>query len=234
MAACDPAPVVAAIADYRERIGALRAASANGVGYDPSNDYFGLADASVLYAMVRTHQPRTLLEVGSGNSTRVSRQAIRDGGLATRIVAFDPSPRVDIEPLVDEWHRQPVETSAIEGVFDRLQPGDILFIDSSHELRPANDCVFLYLRAIPALAPGVVVHVHDVFLPYDYPQSWVCDLKYPWNEQYLVHSMLMRGSAFDVLWPGFYLQRTRREFREWLRLPDDRAAQSLWLRTRQR
>lgn len=231
VAACDPAPLVARLRQYETRFESFRDPSANDVGYEFANDYFSSPDAETLYAMVRSVEPRTLIEVGSGNSTRIERQAIMDGHLPTTLISIDPSPRLDIESMADEWYRQPVETAAGRGLFDRLQSGDILFIDSSHEIKPGNDCVFLYLRVLPLLPPGVVIHIHDVFLPYEYPEPWVREYwNRPWTEQYLVHSMLTWGSGFQVLWPGYFLQRTCAQFSEWFPQLANRRAQSLWLR----
>jgi predicted O-methyltransferase YrrM len=231
VSACDPLPVVAAVRQHRQRFDTFLDAQANDVGYEFSNHYFSSPDAEVLYAMVRACQPRTIIEVGSGHSTKISRQAILDGGLSTQLIAIDPDPRVDIDALADELHKQAVETLETNA-FDRLQRGDILFIDSSHEIKPGNDCAFLYLRLMPLLPVGVVIHVHDIFLPFEYPESWIRDQHWPWTEQYLVQAMLMSGDAFEVLWPGYHLQQTCPEFAEWFPHAGNRRAQSFWLRKR--
>jgi hypothetical protein len=113
---------------------------------------------------------------------------------------------------------------------DTLHDGDILFIDSSHESRTGNDVVALFLKVIPALRPGVVVHVHDVFLPFDYPREWIVEQRWDWNEQYLVQAMLQGSHQFDVLWPAHFLQQTWPGFADHFggRCRDN--ACSLWLR----
>jgi hypothetical protein len=172
------------------------------------------------------------LEIGSGNSTRVMRQAIRDAGLHTRLVAVDPCPRVEIADFVDEQIAQPVERLPLERLAALLEPGALLFIDSSHEVKAGGDVPFLLLRLLPLLPPGVIVHIHDVFLPYEYPRRWVVEERYAWAEQYLVQAMLAYGERFEVLWAGQYAQRSTPDFAAHFPHATALSAQSLWLRTR--
>jgi hypothetical protein len=114
-------------------------------------------------------------------------------------------------------------------VIHGLQAGDILFIDSSHTFAAGNDCVAVYLRILPHLAPGILVHVHDVFLPYDYPRQWVIEERRTWHEQYVVHTMLMRQEAYEVIWAGHFLQRMDSEFEAIFPYCSGQLASSLWL-----
>src|SRR5207249_3221505 len=159
------------------------------------SDYFSSPDAEVLYAIVRRFQPQTILEVGCGDSTKIMRQAILDGRLKARLISVDPRPRTEISGVADKLYRDPVETVRNPELFQSLQPRDVLFIDSSHEIKMGNDVVFLYLNLIPKLPPGVLIHVHDVFLPYEYPREWIMERKWEWNEQYLVQSLLSFSCA---------------------------------------
>jgi len=228
----DAERVLEAVAKYESCFAPLDADD-DGVGYCFNNIWFTSPDAEVLYTLIREHRPKTVLEVGCGNSTRVTRQAIRDGQLDTRLIAIDPQPRRDVEGLVDEFIQQPVESGlTVERLTTLLAPGDVLFIDSSHCVKCGSDVVFLLLQVIPNLPAGVLIHVHDVFLPYDYPQDWIVDERRGWNEQYLVQAMLMFGDQFEVLWPGHYLQRTRADFATYFPHCNGRSAQSLWLRKR--
>jgi hypothetical protein len=202
----------------------------NAVGYTYDNDYFSSPDAEILYAIVQKFRPEKVVEVGCGNSTRIIRQAILDGGLTTKLTSIDPQPRVEINELSDEIRRNRVESLQDFELFRSLGKGDILFIDSSHEVRTGNDVVFLYLNVIPILRPGVLVHIHDIFLPFDYPRKWILEERWPWNEQYLVHSFLTLGNMFEVVWAGHYLQRTNNEFAKYFPSLDNRSAKSLWLR----
>jgi predicted O-methyltransferase YrrM len=226
----DAKTIFAAVTEHAARFAVFEDASANDVGYSFDNPYFTSPDAEVLYAVVRSFQPATILEVGSGHSTRISRQAILDGKLDTRLTCIDPQPRVEVGALADELFRQPVESLVDDSLVTRLQPGDVLFIDSSHQLAPGNDCVALYLNILPRLPSGALIHIHDVFLPYDYPREWVVENRWAWNEQYLVQAMLHCGSAFEVLWAGHYLQRTDARFSTVFPRAGGNPAKSLWLR----
>jgi hypothetical protein len=117
----------------------------------------------------------------------------------------------------------------VPSIVDRLDRNDVLFIDSSHELKAGGDVPYLLLNVIPKLRAGVIVHIHDVFLPYDYPRRWVQE--YPaWDEQYVVQAMLQFGSSLDVVWPGYYVQKNRPEISSMLDFLTEGRAQSLWLR----
>ena len=227
--ACSPRLVLDEVARHAARLDDLREPGLNAVGYGYDNPYFRSPDAEVLYAMVRHFQPRRIVEIGSGYSTRVMRQAIIDGGLKSHLTSVDPQPRLDVRGLADDIVARPVE-SCDPRLFDSLEAGDVLFIDSSHMIRPAGDVVMLYLHALPALREGVLVHIHDVFLPYEYPEEWLVDSGWPWNEQYLVQAMLAFGDAFEVVWPGHFFQRTLPGFAAHFPHAGARRAQSLWLR----
>lgn len=221
---------------YQPRFNDFTDTSRNDVGYTFDNGFFGSPDAEVAYTVVRKYQPATIIEVGSGNSTKVLRQAAIDEGLNTHLVCIDPSPRVEINDIANEFRRNPVEADRGTELFRSLGDRDILFIDSSHKIRTANDVVFLYLDVIPQLAPGTLIHIHDIFLPYDYPSTWVVDTEFEttdnWrsNEQYLVQALLMFTDVFEVLWAGRFLQHTRKEFSNHFPHLNGKLAQSLWLR----
>jgi hypothetical protein len=134
-----------------------------------NQDWFPRLDAAAAYAMVRNTRPRRIVEVGSGHSTRFMARAVADGDLETLITAIDPRPRAVIEGLEVTWLRKEVQDV---DPFPALDEGDILFIDSSHQMKPGNDVDFLVSRVIPALPKGVRVHFHDIFLPDDYPAEW--------------------------------------------------------------
>ena len=200
------------------------------MGFQFHNNYFSSPDADVLYCFVRQINPVTYLEIGSGNSTLVARQAIIDGGLRTKIHCIDPQPRLAVSEFADDIKRVPVETID-PASFSELNAGDILFIDSSHYVKTGSDVVYLFLEVLPRLTPGVVIHVHDIFLPYEYPREWVLNRDWDCNEQYLLQALLQFSSDFDVLWPGHMLQRENPEFRN--KFPHMRAqdnAQSFWFR----
>ena len=167
------------------------------------NPMFGGTDALVLYAMLRHAKPQRIIEVGSGLSTLLARRALAVNQRG-RITCIEPYPPaflrgLDVELIVDK--AQNVEVS----VFESLAENDVLFIDSSHVVRVGGDVNFLFLEVLPRLRPGVIVHVHDVFLPLEVPRQWIVDLHLFWTEQYLLHAFLICNSGFRVLLANAYL-----------------------------
>jgi hypothetical protein len=150
-------------------------------------DWFTGVDAAALYSLIRARQPSRYHEVGSGNSTLFAARAIRDGGLPTRILSVDPQPRADVDLLCDEVIRAPLQL-ADPGRVAAVEPGDVLLIDSSHYALTNSDVVAFFLDVLPALPKGVLVGIHDVFLPDDYPW-WLSGRWY--SEQYLVAAWLL-------------------------------------------
>jgi predicted O-methyltransferase YrrM len=216
---------------HAPRFGDFTDPSRNPVGFSFDNGFFTSPDAEILYCIIRRYEPRRIVEVGSGNSTKISRLALMDGGIDARLISIDPRPRADIDELADQSCRVSVEDLEDLSVFTELAEDDLLFIDSSHELRAGNDLTHLYLRVFPLLASGVLIHIHDVFLPYDYRPDWVMTQRLPYAEQYLIQAMLQSNGNFEVIWPGYYLQRTIAGFSERFPHRRSRDAQSLWLRT---
>ncbi len=162
-------------------------------------DWFPRLDAAALYVFVRETKPARIVEVGSGHSTRFMARAVRDGGLATAITSIDPAPRADIDGTGATLIRQTVQAAGLTP-FTPLDTGDILFIDSSHILMPGTDVDILFNHVLPALGRGVLVHVHDIFLPDDYPPEW--DWR-GYNEQLGVAGLL-QGRGFRLLWSSHY------------------------------
>lgn len=168
------------------------------------NTWFPPLDGMALYTMLRHHRPARLLEIGSGNSTKYARRAVTEGGLATRITSIDPEPRAQIDALCDRVVRSKLEDCGAEE-FASLEAGDILFLDSSHRAFQNSDVTVFFLEILPVLKPGVIVHLHDIYLPYDYPRGHLPRL---WNEQYLLATaLLFGGAAFEILFPSWYIAR---------------------------
>jgi hypothetical protein len=159
------------------------------------NGYFPGVDAISLHCMLCIQRPRTFCEIGSGHSTRFARYAIELHKLPTQIISIDPHPRAEIDAICDIAVRQPVEDLPPE-YFDSLESGDVLFIDSSHRSFTNSDVTALYLDILPRLQAGVLIHIHDIFLPYDYPQEW-SDRFY--NEQYLLACVLLtQNPSYEI------------------------------------
>lgn len=173
------------------------------------NGAFGGIDPHVYHCMIRHFRPGTVVEIGSGHTTVLGAQACRLSG-AARYVCIDPWPRDGISgglPGVEVVRRKVEEVDP--EIFLRLRENDILFIDSSHVVRTAGDVCFLFLEVLPRLAPGVIVHVHDIFLPFDYPAGWILDQQRFWTEQYLLQAYLAENRRCEVLFACHYLCRTR-------------------------
>lgn len=148
---------------------------------------------TIMWAAART--ARTFLEVGSGNSTIFARHAINSANPKAKLISIDPQPRVEINAICDEVIRQRVEDVDLT-LFDQLDAGDVLFIDNSHRSFMNSDVTAVMLDVIPRLKPGVLVGIHDIFLPFDYPERWS---QWGYNEQYLLASYLLANpNYFDL------------------------------------
>jgi predicted O-methyltransferase YrrM len=171
-----------------------------------NQDWFPRLDAAAAYTLVRDWRPNRIVEVGSGHSTRFMTRAVRDAELDTEITAIDPQPRASIEGLGLHLVRATVQEAGVAH-FETLENGDVLFIDSSHILLPGTDVDFLLNHVLPALPPGVLVHIHDVFLPEDYPPPWEWR---GYNEQ-LGIAALLQGGGYRMLWASQYVATQMQE-----------------------
>jgi Methyltransferase domain len=169
--------------------------------YHAANEMFSRLDAWILQGMLRHLRPIRIVEVGCGWSSLMTARINRE--------YFDNSINVScIEPYPPEFLQSgiegisdllvmPVEHAALD-IFLELEAGDILFIDTSHTLKTGGDVVFLLQEVLPRLNAGVVVHIHDIFLPWDYPKEWVMTGR-AWNEQYGVRAFLTFNSGYEIL-----------------------------------
>jgi predicted O-methyltransferase YrrM len=192
-----------------------------------NQSWFPSLDAAVAYTLVRERKPQRIVEVGSGHSTRVLSRAL--GGVG-EIVAVDPSPRADIIDLPGVRVVPSTLQAASVDLFDALKAGDALFVDSSHILMPGSDVDILLNRVLPMLPAGALVHIHDIFLPYDYPPIWGWRA---YNEQQGVMPLLATG-AYRPLFSSVWVERrltARLQASVVPRLPQppDAIAASLWL-----
>ena len=169
-----------------------------------ANDWFPPFDGAALYGLIAANAPRRYIEVGSGISTRFARRAVADHGLATRIVSIDPHPHNAIEGLCDETIVSRMED--IPATFwAELNAEDMLFIDNSHRSFPGSDVTVFFTEVMPALPSGVVYGIHDIFLPWDYPEGW---RERFYSEQYLLMTWLLGGGGTDqVLLPVGWASR---------------------------
>lgn len=160
-----------------------------------SQDWFPRLDAAVAYTLVRSMRPRRIVEIGSGHSTRFLARALRDSGHGGELVAIDPAPRASLAGL-GARHLPRVLGDEDRALVAGLEPRDVLFVDSSHVAMPGTDVDRLVNDLLPRLRAGVLVHVHDIFLPDPYPAAWAWR---GYNEQLLVAGLLTSG-MFEPVW----------------------------------
>ena len=180
--------------------------------YHYGNGYFEAVDAEMAYRMLRNFKPRRIIEIGTGYSTRVLAAALQKNlerdEIDGRLISVDPYP--ERSAANSRSHRVEQISAAVQDVhlefFDTLESNDILFIDSSHVVATGSDVLREYLEVLPRLAPGVLVHVHDIFLPSDYPRTAVLNNLWFWSEQYLLQAFLSFNSKFEVLWGSSAMQ----------------------------
>lgn len=192
--------------------------------------WFPSLDAAVAYTLVRDRKPQRIVEVGSGHSTRVLSRALAGMG---EILAIDPAPRADIADLPGVRVVPATLQAAPEHAFDGMKAGDMLFIDSSHILMPGSDVDILLNRVLPRLPSKCLVHIHDVFLPFDYPRHWGWRA---YNEQQGVVPLLTTG-AYAPLFASAWVESTMadrlaRSVVARLPRPADSLPASLWLEKR--
>jgi hypothetical protein len=174
-----------------------------------NNGSFEAGDAEYWYQLIRTKKPARIYEIGSGNSTLMARKAIlkneqEDPNYRCKHVCIEPYEKPWLERAGVAVLRKRVEEMDKE-VFSELEGGDILFIDSSHVIRPQGDVLFEYLELLPSLQPGVVVHVHDIFTPRDYLKEWIVGRVRFWGEQYLLEAFLTSNQDWKILGALNYL-----------------------------
>lgn len=203
---------LALLADFAELSAQQPFADEPGPGqrYGYVNDYFSHGDGLVLYCMLRTFAPRNIIEVGSGWSSALMldvNDAYFDGTIDFTFI--EPySGRLRSLLTASDLGRvtlleQPVQELPADA-FGSVRAGDLVFIDSTHVSRVGSDVNHLLLDVVPSLPPGVIVHVHDIFWPFEYPQSWVYGGR-AWNENYLLRALLAGNSRLDILWFNDYL-----------------------------
>ena len=181
-----------------------------------NNGFFERIDAEVAYSFVRHRKPKRIIEIGSGNTTLVMAAALRMNsteGFNSELVSIEPYPVPFLKDGlagVTELIEKPVQQVPVD-LFKSLRKGDILFIDSSHVVSMDSDVLYELLRIVPEMAPGVLIHFHDIFTPLDYPEKFVMTNLCFWGEQYMLESFLAFNSSFKVMWSSSAMQQYRPE-----------------------
>lgn len=186
-------------------------------GVDLTNDYFSGLDAIVYYSLIRHLNPRRVIEIGSGYSTRFAAKALARNANGAKLTCIEPNPeRLNGHALNVELIQKRVEEIEVD-FFSQLEANDILFIDSSHTVKFGSDVCYEFLDVLPVLRPGVWVHVHDIFFPHDYPEEWILRRRLALNEQYLLEAFLSFNHEFQVALAN-----------RWLTLDHAPAVNELW------
>jgi hypothetical protein len=181
--------------------------------YYTTQTSYRCVEAQILYSFIRDLKPKRMIEIGSGYSTMLSAQAIRknaEEGNSCEFTAIEPYPNESIKRGfvgLSQLISQPVEQVPLS-LFESLEANDILFIDSTHTVRMGGDVLYEILEILPRLSKGVYVHIHDIFLPYEYPEPWLKEQKWFWAEQYLLQAFLQFNETFEIVWASHYMHRT--------------------------
>lgn len=221
---------------YSEELKALPAEGTYGNGrFYVQNPSFGPGDCDMYYLILRNYKPKRIVEIGSGYSTLLCKEALeknRSGGYETELTCIEPYEMPWLEQIPGiRLVRESVEKTNPD-VFLQLQEGDILFIDSSHIIRPENDVLFEYLELLPMLNKGVIIHIHDIFSPRHYRREWLQEEFRFWNEQYLLEAFLYYNKCFEIMFTVNHLKNdafTETQKRLIHIQPGDEPA-SFWLR----
>ena len=167
-----------------------------------NNGFLPGLDIIAIYTMISYYKPKRYVEVGSGNSTKVAFKVKQEQHNSLEITSIDPMPRAEIDQLADVVIRKPFEDIDYQKVLN-LEAGDILFIDNSHRILPNSDSMVFYMEIFPQLNKGVIVHIHDIYLPYDYPQ-FMCDRFY--TEQYgLAMYVMANPQRYKTIFPCYFV-----------------------------
>ncbi|HEX8060471.1 MAG TPA: class I SAM-dependent methyltransferase, partial [Cyclobacteriaceae bacterium] len=180
-------------------------------GFYYNNGSFGPGDAEAYYSIIRKNKPRRILEIGSGFSTLICLEAVKqnladDPAYKCSVTCVEPYEMPFLEKLEVKLIRKKIEDVDLS-VFSGLGVNDILFIDSSHIIRPGGDVTYLILKILPTIPSGVWVHFHDIFLPDDYPVAWLREEFRMWNEQYLLEAFLLNNSSWEIMLAMSYLNQ---------------------------
>ncbi len=210
--------------------------AADPAGFFWRNPAFSYADAMAYYAMIRRHRPEHVVEIGSGFSTLVADRALRDNGTG-RLTLIEPYPKPFLRGLatVRDIIAEPVQNIPVARLAEMVDAAGFWFIDSTHTVKTGSDCLWIYLKVMPALTREVIVHSHDIYLPFGMPRALARDKHIYWTEQHLLYAYLLGNPRAEVLFSSAYADRALPEATA--RLMQGRwrgGGGSLWYRLRAR
>jgi predicted O-methyltransferase YrrM len=169
--------------------------------FNIKNGFFEHGDAEIYYQLIRHIKPKNILEIGSGHSTLIALEAIKKNKnidkINTKINCVEPYENTWLDNFNIKIIRKKIE-DLNTNYYLSLKSGDILFIDSSHMIRPQGDVLKIFFEIIPKLKKGVIIHIHDIFTPKDYPEKWLINEHRFWNEQYLVEALMMNKNRYEI------------------------------------
>ncbi len=189
---------------YKKFIWTIRDSKKDNDSFNPTwnNGFLPGLDIVGIYTILAIYKPKKYIEIGSGNSTKVANKVKIEQKLDSEIISIDPMPRAEIDSLANKIIRKPFENIDFN-IIDELNEGDILFVDNSHRILPNSDSMVFYMEILPKLKKGVIVHIHDIYLPYDYPQ-FMCDRYY--SEQYgLAMYLLANQKKYQTILPNYFI-----------------------------
>ena len=204
-----------------------------------NNERFTVGDAEILYSFIRYFKPNCIIEIGSGMSSLIASEAIKKNIKENEDFKIE---HICIEPYPKTWLRKKNDIILIEkkledidlSIFEKLKENDILFIDSTHMIKPKGDVLTEYLEIFPLLKPGVIIHIHDIFTPKNYPDDWILEKVTFWNEQYLVEAILSNSNNFEIMLLLNHLFNSERDLLESrcpaLKNSFTKEPRSLWLK----
>jgi hypothetical protein len=227
------APYLAEMADIP------RAANDDAPTYHWENDFWRGADAMVHYGLLRDVKPRRVVEIGAGWSSLLMADALErnhaEGAARADVDQIEPYPRTTLlSALPEHWslHETILQRADLR-LFDALGAGDVCFYDGSHVARAGSDVVWFFFEVLPRLRPGVLVHIHDVLWPADYPDEWIFERGQTWNEQYVLQAFLMYNELFEpIICNSMLFQRKRKALEELFAVTPEtqHSGVSVWLR----
>jgi hypothetical protein len=190
------------IEKYRDWLGKIPTEEVSPAEPFWNNPWMPGLDAAAIYTLIAQQRPKIYLEVGSGNSTKFARRAVRDHNTGTRIISIDPQPRAEVDAICDHVIRLPVEQVDLEKLSALLSPGDVVFVDNSHRSFQNSDVTVCCLDLLNAIPAGCHFGVHDIYLPFDYPAMFI---DWFYNEQYMLMMYFLGGAVEDTIFCASYL-----------------------------
>jgi hypothetical protein len=186
------------------------------IEYCWNNPFYNNSDALVYYGPLRDLKPRRIVETGCGFSSLLMLRALRRNQSPCQVIQVEPYPNpVLFELFPEDWkhYRCPLQRAPLE-IFESLRAGDICFYDGSHCAKVASDVNWFFFEVLHRLAPGVIIHLHDIFIPDDYPDLWIFERGQTWNEQYVLQAFLMHNREYEILIANRFLWKTNAKLLE--------------------